>query len=285
MIRTALLTTLGIAAGIALMLALSVATPSAARHASALGGNHIYLPLVFGVPSCSVPPTLVGPANGTTLDNLVPLFQWRPIVDLNATVMVLEVATDTSFSNTSLVASISFGPASAIWTNGGTRLPGNLNPSTIYYWRTFVVCGNRQGPYSPTWSLKSGPPGGPLLPPPDLSLPLSGTTIPPNSVTLQWTTVTNALDYLVVWYPASAASSFDFAYVNGTSLTIGPLQENTTYDWYVQARNSYADGTPPNPAWEFSTSSASVSGLSLPARPGRFATGRMRPASGPEGTR
>lgn len=285
MIRTTLLATLGIAAGIALMLALSVATPITSRRASAQGEVSTYLPLVYGIPSCTVPPTLLGPANGSNLDNLVPLFQWKPVVDLHATAMVLEVATDTSFSNTSLVASISFGPTSAIWTNGGTRLPGNLDPSTVYYWRTFVVCGNQQGPYSPTWSLTSGPPGGPLLSPPDLSLPLNGTTVPPSSVTLQWTTVSNALDYLVVWYPANTASSFDFAYVDGTSLTIGPLQSNTTYDWYVQARNSYADGTPPNPAWEFNTSSASVSGQSLPAHPGSFATGHMRLPVGPAGTR
>ncbi len=263
MIRAALATILAVAAGITLILTVTIASPATSSSASPQTTTTIFLPLVFSAPSCSVPPTLSGPKNGSSLNTLVPLFQWTPVLDLNATGMVLEVATDPSFSDTSLVASISFGPSSAIWTNGGTRLPGNLNPSTVYYWRVFVICGNQQGPYSAIWSLTSGPPGGTLLPPPDLSLPLNGTVVPPNSVTLQWTTVSNVIDYLVVWYPANASTSFDFAYVSGPSITIGPLLANTSYAWYVQARNDYADGTAPAQAWQFNTSSALISSQSL----------------------
>jgi hypothetical protein len=272
MIKPGLLTTLGLGIGVALVVAVTIVGSSATSPASAQSNYVVYLPLVGAAPSCSVPPTLLGPSNGSSLTTLAPLFQWQPVADLGATAMVLQVATDLSFSDISLVASISFDPASTIWTSGGTRLPGNLNPATVYYWRVVVQCGNFQGPYSAVWSLLSAPPGGSFLPPPTLSLPTNGTTVPPASVTLQWSTVANAIDYLVVWYDASASASFDFAYVSGTSLTIGPLIANTTYDWYVQARNDYADGMPTNPPSTFNTS-ASVSGQSVRARPQSIAMG------------
>jgi hypothetical protein len=281
MIRVAFVFALTIAASLALIVVGNRTTPAANGAAYPGPSNTVYFPLVYGAPSCSAPPTLIGPANGSSLTTLVPFFQWQPVADLNATAMVLEVATDPSFVDASLVADISFGPTSAIWTNGGTRLPGNFNPLTTYYWHVYVECGNTQGPLSPAWSLTSAPQTGEFLPPASLTLPSDGTVVPANSVTLQWSAVTGAIDYLVVWYPATSLSSFDFAYVSGTSLNIGPLFANTTYEWYVQARNDYADGIETNPV-SFNTSATVTSQSAAVQRaPAAIASGTMRRPAGP----
>ena len=294
MLRARLLTLLGFAAGIALVFAGSLAAQSTTRASAQSNPYSIFLPLVYGPASCSVPPTLVGPANGTSLGTLVPLFQWTPVNDPAATFMTLQVASDTSFSDTSVVAQVSFDPSSTIWTTGDTRLPGNLDPSTVYYWRTYVACGSYQGPYSPSWSLKTADANsGQLLPAPQLVSPPFGTpSVSPNTLTLTWQPVSGAIDYLVVWYPAGAGS-ISFTYVAATNqndtnqqVTIGPLFPNTQYEWYVQARNYYADGygqgqpcsSGPCPIqpWQFSTAAAApASTLAVRSASGARATGAI----------
>ncbi|MGH2458944.1 MAG: fibronectin type III domain-containing protein [Chloroflexota bacterium] len=274
MLRAMLLTLLGFAIGLTLAFAIALGARSTAR-ASAQGNQYsVFLPLVDGPPSCSIAPTLLGPSNEAVAGTLAPLFQWVPIDDPNATSMTLQVASDASFDDPSVIAQVSFDPTSAIWTTGQTRLPGNLSPSTVYDWRTFVSCGSGQGPYSATWSLTTAGPGGPLLAAPTLvSPPFDFSQASPSSLTLVWQTVSGAIDYLVVWFPAGSGS-INFTYVadtqSGTNqqVTIGALNPSTEYQWYVQARNYYADGNGQGQPcsgtpcliqpWQFSTASSGV---------------------------
>ena len=248
MLRAVLLTLVGLALCIALIFAGSLGIHAPTR-ASAQGNTYsVFLPLVYGPPSCTIAPALIGPSNGTAAGTLTPLFQWVPISDPQALSMTLQVATDTSFSDAAVVAQVSFDPTSAIWSTGQTRLPGNLGPSTLYYWRTFVTCANGQGPESAIWSLTTAGPGGPLLPAPTLVSPaFNASLVSTSSLTLTWQPVSGAIDYLVVWFPAGSGS-INFTSVadtqSGTNqqVTVGTLNPNTEYQWYVQARNFYADG-------------------------------------------
>ncbi len=277
MLRATLLTLLGLVTCIALIFTGSLVTHSTSR-ASAQGGTYsVFLPLVYGPVSCTVAPKLLGPSNGSQTGTLTPLFQWVPINDPQATSMTIQVATDGSFSNASLVAQVSFDPSSAIWTTGQTRLPGNLNPSTVYDWRILLTCGAGQTLASASWSLTTAGPNGPLLPAPNLvSPPFGAMQQSPDSLTLVWQSVPGAIDYLVVWFPAGS-NAVNFTYVADTQtgtnqqVTIGSLAPNTEYQWYVQARNYYADGygqgqpCSSTPCliqpWQFTTAAASVSSL------------------------
>lgn len=58
----------------------------------------IYLPLIMNGSPCSNAPTLLEPANGANLDNLIPLFRWNNGDDPNATELHLEVARDSGFT-------------------------------------------------------------------------------------------------------------------------------------------------------------------------------------------
>lgn len=288
MLRAMLLALLGFAVCIALIFAGSLGTHSTPRASAQGNPNSIFLPLVYGAPSCSLSPSLLGPSNGAAAGTLTPLFQWVPINDANATSMTLQIASDASFGGASVVAQVSFDPSSAIWSTGQTRLPGNLNPSTVYYWRTFVSCGTGTGPPSATWSLTTAGPGGPLLGAPTLvSPPFNASLVSPTSLTLVWQPVTGAIDYLVVWFPAGSGS-INFTYVTDTQsgtnqqVTIGSLGPNTEYQWYVQARNFYADGygqgQPCSSApcliqpWQFSTAPAGAAST-LATHPPAFPRG------------
>ena len=129
------------------------------------------------------------------------------------------------------------------------RFADNLTPATKYYYRASFQCGNLQGPYSATWSFTSGS-GGVVLPAPDLIAPANGSLTPTTSVTLQWSAVPDAIDYLLMWNEVSGFS-YSYTWVNGTQLTIA-VNPSTVYEWTVSARNDYGVGTA-SETWQFTT--------------------------------
>ncbi len=107
-------------------------------------GIYTYLPLIMNssVP-CSPPPTLISPANESTLDTLIPVFQWENGDVPDAISFRMQIARDIDF--TEIVRSL--------WSSGTPgihefQFPSNLDPSTTYYWRAWLDCYHSQSPYS-----------------------------------------------------------------------------------------------------------------------------------------
>jgi len=191
---------------------------------------------------CPTIPTLISPSNGANLATIAPLFQWNAHTDPGATQFQLQLATDYGFSY--IVSSMS--------TSGGTgegscRFADNFNPATTYYWRTRIVCGAEYGPYSPIWSFRTASGGVVLAAPEPVSPPDGATVVLGNQwVTLDWSSVPGAIDYLLRRRIAGKAGSSVY-HPSDSSQNLIYLDLNTTYEWTVRGRNSYGYGNESSP--------------------------------------
>jgi M6 family metalloprotease-like protein len=213
-----------------------------------------YLPLVLSnsASMCSVAPTLNYPANGSSLDNLIPLYQWDNGQDPNATAARLQVASDPGFTQ-----------IATEWWIGSAHGPyqlrdyWNLDPGTVYYWRTFLMCGETvHGPYSATWTFTTGS-GGVILPAPNLLAPPNGAVLPGTSTTLQWTAVNGAVEYFAFWWIPNGGGYL--SRTTSTSLVPWYLAPNSTFQWTAAARNDYAWGND-SVTWTFTTGAGAPPG-------------------------
>jgi hypothetical protein len=204
----------------------------------------VYLPSVWQAYSgCSAVPTLIQPANGSNLSTLCPLFGWNDGNDPWAMWLRMELARDAEFTDSAGHM------ATGIHGEYQFRFTGNLQPSTTYYWRAYLVCGNMQGPYSEVWSFCTGS-GGTILPAPTLLAPANGSTTPSSTVTLQWSPLAGAIEY-AVYYRRPGLWFHTLEWRTDTQKTTY-LDAHTTYEWWVAARNDYAVGTE-SPKWRFTT--------------------------------
>jgi hypothetical protein len=212
----------------------------------------IYLPAIFkNYVGCTTVPTLISPPNSSSLTTLIPLFQWNSGDNPDATTLRLEVARNIGF--TGAKESLWYSPAQGA---GEFRFPRNLDPATIYYWRAFLLCGGIEGPYSDAWSFTTGS-DGTILPASTLVAPGNGSTAPTTTVTLQWSPVRGAVEYLVRWREVGQGG-YTYDWVTETQVTISWLSANTTYEWWVSARNDYAIGAD-SETWQFTTPAGSSS--------------------------
>jgi len=216
------------------------------------GAFNIYLPLIRNGSPCLNAPTLLDPANGSSLDNLIPLFRWDNGNDPNVTRLHLEVARDAGFTQ----RLISF-------TSGGSggirefRFSRNFDPSATLYWRTYLECGTTQSPYSAVWSFTTGS-GGTILPAPNLLAPADDTILPSLPVNLEWSAVSGAVEYIVHW-TLTGQGGYSYSMATDTNFTIGwGLSPNATYDWWITARNAYAWGVD-SVKWQFTTPAGALS--------------------------
>lgn len=215
-------------------------------------GSKIYLPIILkNWGGCTAVPTLIGPPNGSRLNTLAPLFEWDSGDVPNATRLRGQIARDSAFAQ--VVLSFSASPRGV----GQQRFSTNFDPATTYYWRTHLMCGDLQGPYSPVWSFTTGS-GGTIPPAPALTAPISGTLVASTTVTLQWAPVGGALEYLVRWRTVGEAG-YSYAWIGAQSIVLR-LSPNTTYEWWVSARSEYAIGTD-SPKWRFRTPATSFVAL------------------------
>jgi N-acetylneuraminic acid mutarotase len=212
----------------------------------------IYLPIAFNnVQDCTAPPTLISPANGSNLATIAPLFVFDGGYNNTATHLRLVVATDPGFTN--IVSTYSVGGGGGV---GHFRDTWNFRPSTTYYWRTFFICGDVQGRYSETWSFITGS-GGTILPAPNLIAPANGSSVDNTPVTLEWSAVPGAVEYLVHWRRLGQSWSY-YQWVNNTWLTIYGVSTGNSYEWWVSARNDYAIGRE-SVKWQFIVPTRSLS--------------------------
>lgn len=195
----------------------------------------LYLPAIsLNYVSCTAVPALLSPANGATLNTLVPLFRWNSGNDPRATEFTLDASKDLSFDYTEGLRS----SYDAQGIHEG-RLSWNFDPGTTYYWHAYLMCGDIQGPYSDIWTFTTGS-GGTMPPGPNLVSPADGTTLAGTTVTLRWSPVAGAVEYNV--YQKKAGSYAVYWRENGTEATLLGLAPNTTYEWWITARNDYAWG-------------------------------------------
>lgn len=199
----------------------------------------VYLPLVmrnYPPLSCNIP-TLIEPQNMAQLTTLAPLFRWDVGDEPDAVRFELQVAQDPAFQN------VIFNLITFWLTQNEERLPFNLEPSTVYYWRARNICscegGECPGPWTVVWSFTSAPPGGVILPAPALFEPLSVTVTSP--VTFRWSAVSGAVEYGLYWRRAGTSG---YAHVVSTDNQEVIYLSAGVWEWWVRARNDYAWGQP-----------------------------------------
>jgi len=243
---------LTLSVGLLLLLALAVPAQKAEVKSSSLStldvgpaDSVVYLPAVFnGYGAPPGVPLLISPANGSTLDTLIPIFRWDAGSDPDATGLGLHGAEDPDFTQ------IFFSSGGAAGGLGETWFPANFPPATTYYWRAWLRYGETDGPYSQVWSFTTGS-GGIILPAPTLIAPANASVLPSLSVTLQWSGVAGAVGYMVSWQRVGSGT-FTVERVTEAQIDITGLRANNTYDWWVSARNDYAFGDE-SEHWQFTT--------------------------------
>ncbi|MDP2301650.1 MAG: T9SS type A sorting domain-containing protein, partial [Ignavibacteria bacterium] len=135
----------------------------------------------------------------------------------------LRVARDTAF--TQLVDS------SDVLTDTSFTLP-TLNYFTNYYWKVRAVNINSPGDYSPRYSFST------LLPSTTLISPANNSVDLARNVTFRWNAANAANQYKLQIAATSAFSNIIIdTTVTGTTITLGPLTNNSTYYWRVRSVN------------------------------------------------
>jgi hypothetical protein len=175
----------------------------------------------------------------------------------NTTKLRLQVAKDLDF--TKIVSGLYYSGVTGV---GEFRFPHNLDPDTAYYWRAGLMCDDTEGPYSDVWSFTTGS-GGTILSAPTLIAPANGSTPPSLPVTLQWSAVDGTVEYLVHWRKVGEGG-YGYSWETETQRELSWLDANTSYEWWVSARNDYAIGED-SETWQFTTpaESSSMSPLDL----------------------
>jgi hypothetical protein len=207
----------------------------------------VYLPAALRtlVACPSTAPVPLSPANGNVLDTIAPLFQWNNGANPGGTGMRLQVATSADFAVVAHSMRTSVSPGVKEF-----RFGRNLEPGTTYYWRVFFLCGAFQGPYSQVQTFTTAFTGT-MLPGPAQVAPADGSVLTSWPVTLQWSAVSGALEYYVTWRVAGQLSERT-RFASGTQTNAEELSANTTYEWWVRARNGYAIGDR-SEVWTFTT--------------------------------
>jgi hypothetical protein len=221
-------------------------SPPAATGSGRLSGLDFrsYLPAVLrGYAGCTTLPALISPANGSTLTTITPLYVWDRGTNPAATGLRLQVATDPAFSHV----------VNTLGAYGNVvpqfRFASNLQPGTIHYWRAQLICDNMLGPYTDAWSFASGS-GGTVLPAPTLLEPANGAATAGTFVTVKWEAVPGAVEYVLFWRKASELyPGFEWLAASQKSTR---WAANSTYVWWVAARNEYAIGAE-SEHWQFTT--------------------------------
>ncbi len=185
------------------------------------------------------PPTLLSPSNGTTGVSTTPSFSWS--TSSGASLYVLVVATDASFSNIILTQS----------TGSSTSYSGvSLASNTTYYWR--VTASNSNG--ASTTSVSSFTTAQATPPVPVLSWPSNGSSGQAVGFTFSWSGSSGATSYglQVSTDPSFGSYVLNTSGIPTNAYTISGLTYSSTYYWRVNASNS--GGTSSwSGAWNFTT--------------------------------
>jgi hypothetical protein len=177
------------------------------------------------------PPSLTSPPPGATDQSTTLVLRWNPVN--GATGYELLVATDPQF------ASIVLQDASL---TGPSRSVGPLQPGTQYFWRVRAKAGSVLSPFSTIFSFITAVPVPGAV---TLNAPPDGALDQPNTVVLDWNSVTGASTYevQVSTDPQFTPLFLDDASLVQTSKQVSGLAVNTKYYWRVRAANGSGAGS------------------------------------------
>ena len=198
---------------------------------------------------CDTAPSLISPENGAAVDTLLPQLTYiQGSFPISYT--QISIADNPGFSNS--ISYSSYGGGAP--TQHTLSLFDNLAPGTKYYWHVQDFCGSQGSPLSPNYTFTTGS-NGTILPAPVQVSPANATVNVSKYITITWNSVPGATGYKLFVHPVGSGGTIYFTV--GTSRLILNQQANTTYEWTVQARNSYAFGNA-SPTWQYTTGSFSV---------------------------
>lgn len=199
------------------------------------------------------PPVLLLPANGTTLLNRRPRFDWRNAVGANG--YTLQVSKYSNFAVLMVNA-----PATVSVFN----MPGDLPANTTLYWRVRANGVNGPSLWSKVWRFRTGnPPSTPAL-----TSPRNAAILDDLTPLLTWRASTVPAGTTFDHYQIQIATDSTFAspLLDGTAATLSPaeftltspLAANTKYYWRVRAFNAKGEFSAWSIVWHFRTSLSTV---------------------------
>lgn len=195
-------------------------------------------------------PVLISPPNGAISVPLTPTFDWSDVS--TALYYLIQISTDSLFNTIT---------DSVTLTNSQYLIQaGKLNSGVSYFWRVKAFNNNGGGPWTAVWKFTTVS----VPPAPVLVYPTNGMVGVSPTPTLDWETITIALNYKV---QISTVSNFavitDSATVTTSQYSVPPgkLQLNYTYFWRVNASNAMGTG-PWSATWMFTVSTIGLSIIS-----------------------
>lgn len=201
-----------------------------------------------------VPPVLLSPIDGATNQLLSLSLSWN--ASSGATNYNLQIATDSTFSSSSLIANQNVGNTTAKQISG-------LSKSKTYYWKVATVNSYGTSGWSSFWSFSTGsPPEAPTQ-----LAPTNGATDQLLSPTFSWNPSTGATNYTLQISTSSSFTSYTYNQSNliNTTQLLNGLSPLTNYYWRVSATNSYGTSVY-STVWSFTTTGAAPTApiLNLP---------------------
>lgn len=199
-------------------------------------------------------PTLISPADGSTVEDLTPTFDWNDAA--NATSYHIQIATKSNM--TGLVVDTDVATS--------TYTPPSNMAVDVYYWRVLATNATGSSSYTGVWDVNviapPPPPGAPTL-----ISPANGSGTTDTTPSFDWSDVASALDYEIL---VDNNSDFSSPVINQTGLTVSGYTAvsaltNGTYYWKVRGTNASGAGTY-SASWSFSIGAApGVPVLALPS--------------------
>ena len=191
--------------------------------------------------ACALPgPTLTYPANPSTINTLVPTFQWN---GTGTDAYFIQLSTANDFSNLVINYYVSYASGAMVsfpWRD-------NLVSATTYYWHVASVCsGSGLGAYSSTATFQTGSITGPFIQPPAMKTPADGAIFLLHAtVNYSWENSATALAYQVRVYNSldHAQNDQEDSLFWGTTWRTNAqdiLTETGTYYWRIKVRDGTA---------------------------------------------
>ncbi|MDP3147744.1 MAG: FISUMP domain-containing protein [Ignavibacteria bacterium] len=190
------------------------------------GWSNTYFFTTIGKASSA--PTLSSPADGETNLLLTPTLTWN--ASNGATSYNLQVATDNSFSVSSLIINENVG------NNLRKQLSG-LSNSKTYYWKVASVNKYGTSDWSTLWSFTTGALPEIVI----LNSPADGAIEQPISPVLSWNGRATATNYSLQVSLNSSFTNYVYSQSNliNTTIQITGLEYSTYYYWRVCAKNNF----------------------------------------------
>lgn len=188
-----------------------------------------------------IPPSLLFPLHNSSISQIVPRFEFRPVIGAN--LYSLQVSTTSTFSN---IISDALWQVSSLNNSDTLKwFPGIVNPADYqpgrnYYWR--IKAFNTQTGTESPWSAEykyttTGSIGNISAPSP--STPLNNSSLFFANIDFTWSVISNSTWYQLQWSNSSTFTTFQYRWIERNSPNyLAYLSPQLTYYWRVIAYNN-----------------------------------------------